>query len=95
MPPLPTSASGLSTHYLSARHASGPKKRKIHSTPEGDDCHHDLFRDLGYINSAFAVLAGLRLFKIPSTGSEAGDVALHILAQVVLGWANGWQAYLD
>jgi hypothetical protein len=74
---------------------SQSKDPKIHSAPGGDDWHHDLFRYLGYINSAFAVLAGLRLYRIPWTGSEVGDAALDVLALAVLGWANGSQAYLD
>jgi hypothetical protein len=32
------------------------KNSAIHSKPGGDDWHHDLFRYLGYINSAFALL---------------------------------------
>lgn len=71
------------------------KNLAIDSSPGGDDWHHDLFRYLGYINSAFALLAGLRLFRIPSTGTYTGDVALDVLALTVLGWANGSQAYLD
>jgi hypothetical protein len=67
----------------------------IRSTPGGDDWHHDLLTYLGFINSGFALLAGLRVFRIPSTGTYAGDVALDMLALTVLGWANGSQAYLD
>ena len=67
----------------------------IRSTPGGDDWHHDVFTYLGFINSAFALLAGLRLFKFPSSGTREGDVVLDTLALIVLGWANGSQAYLD
>lgn len=77
----------------------GATPRRNCSTPAGgDDWHHDLLRYLGFINSAFALLAGLRLFRIPSTGtgSPAGDAALlDVLALAVLGWANGSQALLD
>jgi hypothetical protein len=33
-------------------------------------------------------LAGLRLFKIPSTKIYKGDVALDMLALIVLGWTT-------
>ena len=70
------------------------------STPAGgDDWHHDLLRYLGFINSAFALLAGLRFFRIPSTGTgdcaEDAAALLDVLALAVLGWANGSQALLD
>jgi hypothetical protein len=74
---------------------SRSKDAKIHSAPGGDDWHRDLFRYLSYINPAFAVLAGLRLYRVPSTGSEVGDAALDVLALAVLGWANGLPAYRD
>lgn len=71
------------------------KDPMIHAAPSGDDWHRDLFRYLGYINSAFALLAGLRLYRIPSTGTLPGECALDILTLTVLGWANGSQAFLD
>jgi hypothetical protein len=40
----------------------------IRSTPGGDEWHHDVFRYLGFINSAFALLASPHLFRIRSTG---------------------------
>ena len=49
-------------------------------------------RDLGFINSAFALLAGRWLFRIPSIGIYKGEVVLDMLVLTVLGWTNALQA---
>jgi hypothetical protein len=79
-------ASGPSTHYRRRATRNRSLDSPIRSRPGGDDWHHDMFRCLGIINSAFALLAGLCLFGIPSTGADGGDVTIDILALAVLGW---------
>ena len=96
--PAHTMLVGAMTTTTTPRNRSPPDFSGFRSIPAGgDDWHHDLLRYLGFINSAFALLAGLRLFGVPSTGTggPAGDAALDVLALAVLGWANGSQAFLD
>lgn len=66
----------------------------ISSTPSGDEWHHDIMAYLGYINVSLAALAGLRLYDLSKQSpSLASSSDLDVLALLVLGIANGSQAF--